>query len=156
MVNDKDYKEDSTMREIHRIQEKMEQQYEKSGLASYWEWLQATEADMHKSLAEIGFAIVTRDGRTFVDEIKPKRAANKAQTLGTGETKRFRLPSPSFRTETAKPKNYDDMIEASSAQALQRVREDRTAADKIEPHSKKQPVKYKTTIKRRTKNSRKK
>jgi len=159
MVNDKnynDYQEDSTMREIHRIQKEMEQQYEKSGLSSYWEWLQATEADMHKSLAEDGFAIVTRDGRTFVDEIKPKRAANKAQTLGTGKTKRFKLPSPSSRTETANPQNYDDMIEASRAQELQLVREDRAASDKIESPSQKKPVKYKTTIKRRTKDSRKK
>jgi len=159
MVNDKnynDYKEDSTMREIHRIQEEMEQQYKKSGLSSYWEWLQATEADMHKSLAEVGFAIVTRDGRTFVDEIKPARAVNKTSTLGTGKTKRLKLPSFSSRTETTKRKNYDDMIEASRAQELQFVREDRTAADKIEPHDKKQPVKYKTAIKRRTKNSRKK
>jgi hypothetical protein len=65
------YKEDSTMREIHRIQKKMEEQYRKSGLSSYWEWLQATEEDMHKSLAEVGFEIVTRNGRTFLDEIKP-------------------------------------------------------------------------------------
>jgi hypothetical protein len=138
-----DYIEDSTMREIHRIQEKMEQQYEKSGLASYWEWLQATEADMHKSLAEVGFAIVTRDGRTFVDEIKPKRTVNKARTLGTGKTNRFKLPSLSSRTETAKPQNYDDMIEASRAQELQLVREDRASSGKIEPQPQKQPVKYK-------------
>ena len=141
--NSNDYKEDSTMREIHRIQEEMEQQYKKSGLSSYWEWLQATEADMHKSLAEDGFEIVTRDGRTFVDEIKPKKAVNKAQTLGTGKTKRLKLPSLSSRAEAAKPKNYDDMIEASRAQELQFVREDRAASDKSEPQPQKQPVKYK-------------
>ncbi len=67
-----EYLEDSTMRELHFIREKMEQEYRKSGLPSYDEWLQATEPDMHRSLAEVGFEIVTRDGRTFLDKIKPQ------------------------------------------------------------------------------------
>lgn len=159
MVNDKnynDYKEDSTMREIHRIQEEMEQQYKKSGLSSYWEWLQATEDDVHKSLAEVGFAIVTRDGRTFIDEIEPrsKRTVGKAQT---GKTKRFKTASPSLQSATIKLKNYDDAIRDSSVREFQGVREAGVSPEKIEPpRSQKPPVKYKTSVKRRAKNLRKK
>ncbi len=157
MANDKnhnDYKEDSTMREIHRIQEEMEQQYEKSGLSSYWEWLQATEADMHKSLAEDGFEIVTRDGRTFLDEIKPsaKRPGGKNKIAKTGTKKNSTfISSPRFKT--AKHKNYDD-IENLAVQEFQGVREERASADKIEPQAQKKPIKYKTTAKRRAKNRR--
>jgi len=60
------------MRELHLIREKMEQQYRKSGLPSYEEWLQATDKDLQKSLAEVGFQIVTRDGRTYIDKIEPQ------------------------------------------------------------------------------------
>jgi len=152
-----DYMEDSTMRELHQIREEMERQQEESGL-SVLEWLEATEKDFCKSLAEDGFEIVTRDDRTFIDEIKPrsKRNVTKTQVVQANKAKNLKLPSSSFQSKAAKHKNYDDMIEASRAQELQFVREDRTAADKIESHSKKQPVKYKTTIKRRMKNSRKK
>jgi hypothetical protein len=72
MATYEDYKESPTMREIHRIQEKMEQQYEKSGLTSYEEWLQATEKDLRQSLAEVGYRMVTRDGQIFLYEIKPQ------------------------------------------------------------------------------------
>jgi hypothetical protein len=65
-----EYIEDSTMKELHLIREKMEQEYRKSGSTSYEEWLQATEPDMRQSLAEVGFEIVTRNGRTFLDKIK--------------------------------------------------------------------------------------
>jgi hypothetical protein len=136
----------------------MEQQYKKSGLSSYWDWLQATEADMHKSLAEVGFEIVTRDGRTFIDEIKPhsKRNVKKAKTAQVGKTKSFIVSSHSSQSKTVKHKNYDDYIEDSAAPELHLVREARTSANKIKPPSQKKPVKYKTTAKRRTKNLRKK
>jgi len=158
MVNDKnsnDYKEDSTMREIHRIQEEMEQQYKKSGLSSYWEWLQATEADMHQSLAEVGFAIVTRDGRTFIDEIEPhsKRKSDKAQT---GKTRNFKLSSHSTKSETAKHKNYDDFLEDLSAPELHLVRKEGTVLNKIEPQPQRKHAKYKTAAKQSKTNSHKK
>jgi hypothetical protein len=65
-----DYIEDSTVREVHRIREKLDREQRESGL-SYFEWLEATEKDLRQSLAEVGFEIVTRGGRTFLDEIKP-------------------------------------------------------------------------------------
>jgi len=149
-----DYIEDSAVREVHRIREELDRQQKASGL-SYFEWLEATEADMHKSLAEVGFAIVTRDGRTFIDEIEPhsKRNANKAQT---GKTKSFNLPSHSSPSETVKHKNYDDFIEDSSAPELHLVREERTFSDKIESQPQKKLVKYKTAAKPGKTNSRKK
>lgn len=152
--NDADYLEDSTVQEVHRIRAEFDRQQRESGL-SYFEWLEATEADMHKSLAEVGFAIVTRDGRTFIDEIPP-RSKKKSDKAQAGKTRNLKLSSLSTKSETAKHKNYDDMIEASRAQELQFVREDRTVSGKIEPHSKKLPLKYKTAIKRRRKNSRQK
>jgi len=175
-----DYQESPTMREVHQIQEELEQQYQKSGL-SYLEWLQATEADFQKSLAEDGFHMVTRNGETFIEEIKPPAPINKNK-------------QPTVKS--AKHKNYDDYIEDSTMRELHQIREEmeqqyrksglpsywdwlqatekemhkslaevgyqivtrdgRTYIDKIEPPPKKNPVKYKTTVKRRTKNLRKK
>jgi hypothetical protein len=48
------YKESPTMRELHRIRQELEKQQEASGL-SYAEWLRATEGDLKKTLAEVGF-----------------------------------------------------------------------------------------------------
>jgi hypothetical protein len=151
------YKEDSTMREIHRIQEEMEEHYRKSGLSSYWEWLQETEEDMHKSLAEAGFEIVTRNGRTFLDEIKPpsKKSIGKQKTTQTDKEKNSTFTSsPNFKP--TKHKNYDGYIEDSTMQELHLVREERTVLDKMEPPQKKKPVKYKITAKRHKKNLRQK
>ena len=150
-----DYIEDSTVREVHRIREEFDRKQRESGL-SYFEWLEATEADMHKSLAEVGFAIVTRDGRTFIDEIEPrsKRTVGKAQA---GKTKRFKTASPSSQSATIKLKNYDDAIRGSSVREFQGVREASVSPEKIEPpRPQKPPVKYKTSVKRRAKNLRKK
>jgi hypothetical protein len=77
MIGYKDDKESPTMREIHRIQDEMEQQYQKSGLPSYEEWLQATEADLRQSLAEIGYRMITRGDRFFLYEIKPRSQKHK-------------------------------------------------------------------------------
>jgi hypothetical protein len=71
-TNYDDYKESPTMREIHQIQEEMEQQFQKSGMSSYWEWLQATDKNLRQSLAEDGFRMITRNGRIFLHEIKPQ------------------------------------------------------------------------------------
>jgi hypothetical protein len=68
--------------------------------------------------------------------------------------KSFAQNSLSQIEKLARPRNYDDMIEAASAQELQLVREEGAVSDSIESQSQKKPVKYKTTIKRRTKNSR--
>lgn len=149
-----DYREDSTMQELHQIREEFDRQQRESGL-SYFEWLQATEADMHKSLAEVGFEIVTRGGRTFIDEIKPRSKKNVAKAK-TGKARSFKSSSHSSPSETPKYMHDDDYIEDSTGRELQTLREDRTSSDNIEPPSQKKSVKYKTTIKRRTKNSRKK
>ena len=149
-----DYLEDSTVREVHRIREEFDRQQRESGL-SYFEWLEATEADMHKSLAEVGFAIVTRDGHTFIDEIAP-RSKRKSDKTQTGKTRNLKLSSHSTKSETAKHKNYDDYIENSAVQEFQGVREGRASSDKIEPQSQKKVVKYKTAAKHGKTNFRKK
>lgn len=64
------HQESPTMKEVHRLQEEVERQYEKSGL-SYLDWLRATENDLQKELAEAGFKIITSGGRTFLKEIAP-------------------------------------------------------------------------------------
>ncbi len=69
--------EDSTMREVHRLQAGFEERSKKSGL-SYFEWLQATEMEFHRSLAEVGFRLVTRNGRTFLEKIKDRAMRAKA------------------------------------------------------------------------------
>ncbi|MDZ7360835.1 MAG: hypothetical protein ONB46_08930 [candidate division KSB1 bacterium] len=175
-----DYKESPTMREVHRIQEELEQQYRKSGL-SFFEWLQATEDDFQKSLAEDGFRMVTRNGETFLEEIKPQTKSNKSK-------------QPTLKA--AKHKNYDDYIEDSTMRELHLIREKmeqeyrksglpsyeewlqatdkdlqkslaevgfqivtrdgRTYIDKIEPQPKKKPGKYKTSAKHNKTSSRKK
>ncbi len=154
--NDNNYKEDSTMREIHRIQKEMERQYKKSGLPSYWDWLQATEDDLRKSLAEVGFEIVTRNGRTFLDEIKPRhqKGNSKSKNL-VGKERLATAASLSTQAKTTKHKNYDDYIEDSTIREIHLIREDRVSSDKIKTQPKKKHVKYKTAAKRRKTTSRK-
>jgi len=65
------------MREVHQLQAAFEQQCKKSGL-SYFDWLQATEAEFHQSLAEAGFRLVTRNGRTFLEKMKDRTKHTKA------------------------------------------------------------------------------
>ena len=132
--------ESPTMREVHQIQKELEQQYRKSGL-SYLEWLQATEEDFQKSLADDGFRMVTRNGETFLEEIKP-------------QTKRIKSKQPT--PKTAKHKNYDDDIENSTLRESHLIREDRIFSDKIEVQPQKKRVKYKTAAKRNKKISGKK
>jgi len=149
MVHYKNYnehKEDSTMREIHRIQEEMEQQYKKSGISSYWEWLQATEQDMHQSFAEVGYEIVTRDGRTFLDEIKayPKKNINHRK-IAKARKKNSPPSSHSTKPQIAQHKNYADDIEDSSLRELSVIREEIEQRDK-----------YKITPKRKKTKPRKK
>ena len=69
--------EDSTMQEVHRLQAAFEEQCKNSGL-SYFEWLQATEKEFHRSLAEVGFRLVTRNGRTFLEKMKDRAKRAKA------------------------------------------------------------------------------
>lgn len=73
--------ESPTMQEVHRLQEEVERQYEKSGL-SYLDWLQATEKNIEKELAEAGFEIVASNGRMQLKEISPssKKPALKRKT----------------------------------------------------------------------------
>lgn len=124
MAHDEDYSDDSTVEEIHQIREEFSRQQKQSGL-SYIEWLKATEPDLRKSLAEVGFRMVTRNGRLFLYEIRPASKNNNG------------------KLKTAKHKNYDDVIENSAVQEFQGVREERASPDKIEPQPQKQPVKYK-------------
>jgi hypothetical protein len=72
-----DRTKDSTMREVHRLQAAFEQRCKESGL-SYFEWLQATEKEFHQSLAEVGFRLVTRNGRTYLGKIKVRANLTKA------------------------------------------------------------------------------
>jgi len=92
MVKDQsseDYFEDSTMQELHQIREEMERQQEASGL-SYLDWLQATEPDLRKSLAEDGFRMIKRNGRIFMYEIKPHSKSNgKTKTHSKAQKQSF-------------------------------------------------------------------
>jgi len=137
MAHDEDYSDDSTVEEIHQIREEFSRQQKQSGL-SYIEWLKATEPDLRKSLAEVGFRMVTRNGRLFLYEIRPSSKSNNG------------------KLKTAKHKNYDDYSEAVTERELQFVREDRASSNKIEPPPQKKPVKYKTAAKRRRRNLHKK
>jgi len=133
MDHHEDFAEDPMMRELHQIREEFARQQEESGL-SVLEWLEATEKDMRKSLAEVGFRMIKRNDRLFLYEIN---SHSKKQKKPSTSTSLSRAP------QTAKPKNYDDMIEASRAPELQCVREDCSSSDKSEPQPQKQPVKYK-------------
>ncbi len=62
------HQESPTMPEVHRLQEEVERQYEKSGL-TYFDWLQATEPDLQKELADAGFRVVTKKGRIFLQQV---------------------------------------------------------------------------------------
>ncbi|NUO81497.1 hypothetical protein HUU05_15580 [candidate division KSB1 bacterium] len=86
------HQESPTMKEVHRLQEQVERQYEKSGLA-YLAWLRATENDLNKELADAGFQIVTSEGRTFLKEIAP---------LYSTKPKRIRKVSPKRLLENSK------------------------------------------------------
>ena len=155
--NYNDYKEDSTMREIHRIQGDMERQYKKSGLPSYWDWLQATESDLRKSLAEVGFEIVTRDGRTFLAEIKPRHQKSTSKSKIHAGTEKYTIPALlSSPAKMTKHKNYGDYSEDSTMQEMHLIREDRAFSDKTETPPKKKHVKYKTAAKRNKSSARKK
>jgi hypothetical protein len=112
-----DYVEDSTMRELHQIREELARQQQESGL-SVLEWLEATEPDLRKSLAEDGFHMVTRNDKIFIEEIKPQKTKNK---------------SKQSTLKTVKHKNYDDYITGSTMPELQLIHEVRTSSDKIEP-----------------------
>jgi len=138
-----DYFEDSTMQELHQIREEMERQQEASGL-SYLEWLQATEPDLRKSLAEDGFRMIKRNGRIFMHEIKPRlKKNNKYRTLPKVGDRNSVVVSTPPKTKMGNHKNYDDYIKNSTVQEFQGVREDRASPDKSEPQPQKQPVKYK-------------
>jgi hypothetical protein len=113
MKNTDDYKESPTMREIHQIQDELEQQYQKSGL-SYLEWLEATEDEFQKALAKDGFHTVTRNGEIFIEEIKPKT---------TRTNSKYRAPVSSSGSKAAKHKNFDDYIEDSTMRELHLIRE---------------------------------
>jgi len=64
------HQESPTMQEVHRLQEEVERQYEKSGL-TYFDWLQATERNLQMELADAGFRVVTEEGRTFLQQVAP-------------------------------------------------------------------------------------
>ena len=89
MANRANYQEDSTMREVHRIQHELERQFRQSGL-SYLEWLQVTEPAFSESLAENGFKIITRGSLTFLEKIKPRRERSRRN----GNTKKSAVQSP--------------------------------------------------------------
>lgn len=112
MANRDDYKESPTMREIHQIRQELEKQQEASGL-SYAEWLRATEGDLKKTLAEVGFEMATRDGRVFVHEIEPASKALKKLSAP---------PAPSTRSKKNKHKSYEDYMEDSTMQELHQIR----------------------------------
>jgi len=144
MNNNEDFTEDSTMQELHQIREELARQQEESGL-SVLEWLEATEKDFRKSLAEDGFRMIKRNGRIFMYEIKPYSKSNgKIKTPAKAQKKSFAPASPSQREHVVKHKNYDDYYsEAAAARELQLVREDRASSNEIEPRPAKQRVKYK-------------
>ncbi len=144
MARYKDNNESPTMQEIHRIQEEMEQQYEKSGLSSYEEWLQATEKDLRQSLSEIGYRMVIRGDRFYLYEIKPssKKNDNTFETLPKGGEQDSVVVSPSPKTKMIKHKNYDEYFEDSTMQEIHQIREE--------------IVKYKTASKRNKTAARKK
>jgi len=143
MAHDEDYSDDSTVEEIHQIREEFSRQQKQSGL-SYIEWLKATEPDLRKSLAEVGFRMVTRGDRLFLYEIKPRlKKNNKYRTLPKVGDRDFAVVSTPPRTKTGNHKNYDDYVENSAVQEFQGVREDRASPDKSEPRPQKPPVKYK-------------
>jgi hypothetical protein len=123
MTSYEDYIEDSTVREVHRIREKLSQQQKASGL-SYFDWLKATEKDLKKSLAEVGFHMVTRNGRVFLHEIKPRRKSNNQdKTLQINKNQNPGLSSSPAGFETPKHKNYDDYIESSTMREIHRIQE---------------------------------
>ncbi|MEK7729724.1 MAG: hypothetical protein AAB354_15060 [candidate division KSB1 bacterium] len=75
------HQESPTMQEVHRLQEEVERQYEECGLA-YLDWLQATERDLQKELADAGFRVVTKEERTFLQQTVPlsKRPTRRSKT----------------------------------------------------------------------------
>ena len=64
------HEESPTMQEVHRLQEEVERQYEKIGL-TYLDWPQGTVQDLQKELADAGFRVVTKEGRTFLQQVAP-------------------------------------------------------------------------------------
>ncbi|GEM_PF-2232024 len=179
MKNHDDYKESPTMREVHQIQEELEQQYQKSGL-SFFEWLQATEDDFQKSLTEDGFRMVTRNGQTFIEEIESqsKRGKNKQKTIRARQKnyddyiddstmRELHLIREKMEQQYRKSglPSYEEWLQATDKDLKQSLAEvgfqivthdGRTYIDKIKPQTKKKLVKYKTAVKRKKKNFRKK
>jgi hypothetical protein len=101
MTNNEDFAEDSTMQELHQIREELERQQQESGL-SILEWLEATEKDFRKSLAEDGFRMVKRGDRIFMYEIKPHSKTQKNLLV-----QKLFLTNPkpsSIKTTTTTPK----------------------------------------------------
>jgi hypothetical protein len=158
MASYKNYGESPTMQEIHRIQGEMEQQYEKSGISSYEEWLQSTEKDLRQSLSEIGYRMVIRGGRFYLYESKAssKKSNNKLETVAKVGEQDSVVISPSPKTKMIKHRNYDDYFKDSTMQEMHLIREDRAFSDKTETQPKKKHVKYKTAAKRRKMATRKK
>ncbi|MGH7599164.1 MAG: hypothetical protein ACREOI_22640 [bacterium] len=151
-----DYIEDSPVREVHRIREQLDREQKESGL-SYFEWIEATDKDLRQSLAEVGFEIVTRDGRTFLDEIKPRRQKGNSKSQALAAKERLAAPtSLSSQVKTAKHKNYDDYLEDLTRREMHLIREDRAFTNKTATQPKKKHVKYKTAIKRNKTTTRKK
>lgn len=144
MTNNEDFAEDSTMQELHQIREELERQQQESGL-SILEWLEATEKDFRKSLAEDGFRMVKRGVRIFMYEIKPHSKTQKKSSA---------LETLSHKSKTTKHKNYDDYIEDSTMREMHLIREDRAFSDKTKTQPKKKHVKYKTAAKRNRTTSR--
>jgi len=156
MINNEDFAEDSTMQELHQIREEFERQQQESGL-SILEWLEATEKDFRKALAEDGFRMVKRNGRIFMYEIKRTSKSNsKSKTHSKTQQRSFAPSSLSQHSKLAKHKNYDDHLEDSTAQELHLIREDRAFPEKTEKQPKRKPVRYKTAAKRNKKNPRRK
>jgi hypothetical protein len=146
MTNNEDFVEDSTMQELHQIREELERQQQESGL-SILEWLEATEKDFRKSLAEDGFRMVKRGDRIFMYEIKPH---SKTQKKSSGSE------TLSHKSKTIKYKNYDDYTEDSTMREMHLIRESRTFSDKTQTPPKKKHVKYKAAAKRHKASVRKK
>jgi hypothetical protein len=125
MARYEEYIEDSTVQEVHRIREELSRQQKESGL-SYFDWLKATENDLRKSLAEVGFRMITRNGRVFLHEIQPslKNSSGKFKTASKPNGKRFISPSPVPKYKKAKYKNYDDYLEDSTMREIHRIQEE--------------------------------
>jgi len=145
MAHHEDFVEDSTMQELHQIRAEFARQQQESGLAIL-EWLEATEKDLRKSLAEDGFRMVKRGDRIFMYEIKPHSKSNgKYKTYSKTQKKSFEANSIYQIAKPSQHKNYGDYIKDSKAREFSVIREEIEQQDK-----------YKITPKRKKTKSRKK